>query len=71
VIRLYDETTDVRLKESVMSVMVESGEKQATDKLMQIAKSDDNYQMRRRAINTLQRSSDERVKKFLSELADR
>ena len=71
VIKLYDETTDVRLKESVMSVMVESGEKQATDKLMQIARSDDNYQMRRRAISTLQRSSDERVKKFLSELADR
>jgi len=71
VIKLYDETTDAQLKESVMSVLVESGEKAAMDKLMLIAQRDDNYQMRRKAINTLQRSSDERVRKFLTDLADR
>jgi HEAT repeat protein len=71
VIKLYDETTDAQLKESVMQVLVESGEKAAMDKLMLIAQKDDNFQMRRKAINTLQRSSDERVRKFLTDLADR
>src|SRR5207248_2146262 len=35
VIKLYDDTTDPQLKDVVMAVLVESGEKQATDKLMQ------------------------------------
>lgn len=69
--KVYDETTDVQLKESVMSALVESGEKIATDKLMQIARMDESSQMRRKAINVLGRSSDERVKKFLSDLAER
>jgi HEAT repeat protein len=71
VIKLYDETTDAQLKESMLSVLVESGEKAAMDKLMLIAQKDDNFTMRRKAINTLQRSSDERVRKFLTDLADR
>ena len=69
--KIYDQTTDAQLKEGVMSTLIESGDKAATDKLMQIARMDDNTQMRRKAINVLGRSSDERVKKFLSELADR
>jgi transposase-like protein len=71
IIRLYDETTDSQLKDAVMAVLVESGEKQATDKLMQIAQKDESTSMRRRAVSVLSRSSDERVKKFLSELVDR
>jgi len=71
IIKLYDETTDSQLKDAVMSVLVESGEKQATDKLMQIAQKDESSSMRRRAVSVLSRSSDERVKKFLSELVDR
>jgi hypothetical protein len=69
--KLYDETTDRQLKESVMSALMDSGERAATDKLMQIARMDDNTAMRRKAISILGRSSDERVKKFLSEIADR
>jgi len=71
IIKLYDETTDSQLKDAVMAVLVESGEKQATDKLMQIAQKDESSSMRRRAVSVLSRSSDERVKKFLSELVDR
>ncbi len=71
IIKVYDETTDPQLKDAVMSALVESGEKQATDKLMQIARTDESTQMRRKAINVLSRSSDERVKKFLQDLADR
>ncbi|HEU4996135.1 MAG TPA: HEAT repeat domain-containing protein, partial [Gemmatimonadaceae bacterium] len=66
IIKTYDETTDTQLKESIMNVLVESGDRQATDKLMLIAQKDESSQMRRKALNALSRSSDERVKKFLS-----
>ena len=71
IIKVYDETTDTQLKDAVMSALVESGEKQAADKLMQIARTDDSPQMRRKAVSVLSRSSDERVKRFLSELVER
>jgi len=71
IIKVYDETTDTQLKDAVINALVESGERPATDKLMQIARTDASYTMRRKAINVLSRSSDERVKKFLSELAER
>ncbi len=71
IIKAYDETTDTQLKDAVMSALIESGEKQATDKLMQIARMDESSQMRRKAISILSRSSDERVKKFLSDIAER
>ena len=71
IIKLYDETTDLQLKDAVMSALVESGEKQATDKLMLIAQKDESSQMRRKAVSVLSRSSDERVKKFLSDLVER
>jgi HEAT repeat protein len=69
IIKVYDETTDTQLKDAVMAALAESGEKAATDKLMQIARMDESPQMRRRAISMLGRSSDERVKKFLEGLA--
>lgn len=71
IIKIYDETTDNQLKDAVMSVLVESGDKQATDKLMQIAQKDESTLMRRKAVSVLSRSSDERVKRFLSELVER
>jgi hypothetical protein len=70
-VKLYDETTDPQLKDAVMSVMVESGEKVATDKLMQIARQDASNQMRRKAVSHLSRSHDERVKQFLAGLVER
>lgn len=70
-IKIYDETTDTQLKDAILATLVESGEKQATDKLMLIAQKDESPQMRRKAINMLGRSSDERVKKFLQDLAGR
>ena len=70
-ITIYDQTTDNNLTDAILATLVESGDKQATDKLMQIARMDDSPQMRRKAINLLGRSSDERVKKFLQDLAGR
>jgi hypothetical protein len=71
IIKVYDETTDTQMKDAVINALVESGERSATDKLMQIARTDEFPSMRRKAINALSRSSDERVKKFLSDLANR
>jgi HEAT repeat protein len=71
IIKVYDETTDTQLKDAVIGALVDSGERQATDKLMMIARTDPSSQLRRKAINVLSRSSDERVKKFLSDLAER
>ncbi|MEX2178540.1 MAG: HEAT repeat domain-containing protein [Gemmatimonadaceae bacterium] len=71
IIKIYDETTDTQVKEAVMAVLVESGEKAAVDKLMQIARSDDSAARRRRAISLLGRSSDERVREFLASIATR
>jgi HEAT repeat protein len=71
IIKVYDETTDTQLKDAVINALVESGERPATDKLMQIARTDASSSMRRKAINVLSRSSDERVKKFLADLAER
>ncbi|MGH7636897.1 MAG: hypothetical protein ACREOK_04530, partial [Gemmatimonadaceae bacterium] len=70
-ISIYDQTTDNNLKDAILATLVESGETQATDKLMQIARMDESPQRRRKAINLLGRSSDERVKKFLQDLAGR
>lgn len=70
IVKLYDETTDTQLKDAIVSALAESGERQATDKLMDIARKDESMAMRRKAIGILGRSSDERVKKFLTDLAD-
>ncbi len=71
IVKVYDETTDIQLKEAIISALVESGDRQATEKLMQIASSDDNRAARRRAIAALGRSSDERVRQFLSALVEK
>ena len=67
--KIYDETTDLQMKDAVMSALIENGDKASIDKLMLIAKSDESMQTRRKAINYLSRSSDERVKKFLSDMS--
>jgi HEAT repeat protein len=70
-VKIYDETTDIQLKEAVLNALAESGEKAAIDKLMQVARSDENRSARRRAISALGRSSDERVKEFLAGLVEK
>ena len=69
-VALYDKTTDPRMKEMLISVYVESGEKAATDKLLSILSSEANTSLRRRAINQLSRSDDPRVKAALQKIVD-
>jgi HEAT repeat protein len=70
-VRLYDTTTDPQMKDALISLYVQSGDRTAVDKLLQIAKSDENASIRRRTIAQLSRSDDPRVKEFLKELIER
>jgi len=70
-VRLYDSTTDPQMKEALISVYVQSGDKAAVDKLLAIAKTDENPAIRRRTIAQLARSEDPRVKEFLKDIIER
>ena len=70
-VRLYDTTTDPQMKDALISFYAQSGDRSATDKLLSIAKNDENPGIRRRTIAQLSRSEDPRVKEFLKELIER
>ena len=70
-VRLYDTTTDPQMKDALISFYVQSGDRQAVDKLLSIAKNDENPAIRRRTIAQLSRSEDPRVKEFLKDLIER
>ena len=70
-VRLYDATRDPQMKEALMSLYARSGDKAATDKLISIARTDDDRAMRRRAIARLSKSDDPRVKQLLAEIVER
>jgi HEAT repeat protein len=70
-VRLYDTTTDPQMKDVLIGLYVQSGDKAAVDKLLSIAKNDENPAIRRRTIAQLSRSEDPRVKEFLKELIER
>ena len=69
-IALYDRTTDQAMKEMLISVYVESGDRAAIDKVLAILRSEGNTALRRRAINHLSRSEDPRVKEALQRIVD-
>jgi HEAT repeat protein len=68
---LYDATRDAKLKESLIAVYAQSGERAATDKLISIARSEEDRALRRRAISRLSRSDDPRVKEALAQIVER
>jgi HEAT repeat protein len=70
-VRLYDSARDPQMKEALMSIYARSGEKAATDKLISIARTEDDRAMRRRAIARLSKSDDPRVKQLLQEIVER
>jgi hypothetical protein len=69
-VAMYDRTTDAAMKEMLISVYVESGERVATDKLISILRSEENRSLRRRAISHLSKSEDPRVKAELTKIVD-
>jgi HEAT repeat protein len=71
VAQLYDRADDPQMKDAIISTLSSNGTKAATDKLLAIAKSDQNYAMRRRAVNALARSEDPRVKDALKDIVEK
>jgi HEAT repeat protein len=70
-VALYDVTTEVPLKESLISMYGRLGEKASTDKLLAIAKGDDNLALRRRAISALGRGNDPAIRAALEGIVER
>lgn len=70
-VRLYDTTADPQMKDALINLYAQSGDKLAVDKLLAIAKSDENPNIRRRTIAQLSRSEDPRVKEFLKQIIER
>ena len=67
-VALYPRLTDRELKGQLIWVMSEKRDGGAIDRLMQIAKSDPDREMRKKAIFWLGQSNDPRVKDFLLEI---
>ena len=70
-ISLYDKSDDPQMKEVIISTLAQNGTKSATDKLLSIAKNDQNYSNRRRAVSALGRSEDPRVREALRSIVER
>jgi len=69
-VRLYADA-DQELRELLLARYAESGERVAIDRLMAVARSDEDRTLRRRAIQHLSRVDDPRAKALLQELAAR
>lgn len=70
-VALYDIVGEQQLKDALVTTFGRSGERAAVDKLIAIARSETNVNVRRRAINTLSASDDPRVRTILLELIER
>jgi HEAT repeat protein len=70
-IQLWDAGQDRRVKETLVEAFARIGDRAATDKLISIAKTETDVQIRRAAINRLAKSGDERVNAALKELVER
>jgi HEAT repeat protein len=69
--RLYDEIPDAEVQSSIISHLASLGTRAASDKLISIARTDNQVSNRRRAIQALGRFDDPRVKEVLRELVGR
>ncbi len=65
---MYDRMTDGALKEQVIFALSQRDEREATDKLIDIARHDRNIELRKKAIFWLGQRDDPRVRKLLEEL---
>jgi HEAT repeat protein len=70
-VRLYGSVADRQLRERLISIYRQRKEPEATDKLLDIAKNDTDYNLRTRAINALTEKNDPRAMKLLMEIIDK
>jgi HEAT repeat protein len=69
--KMYDAATERGIREQVMNVLAYRKEPEATDKLIEIARTGTDPQLRRLAINYLTRKNDPRTQKLLLEILDK
>lgn len=65
---LYGQMTDDALKDQVIFVLSQRDERQATDKLIDIARHDSNIELRKKAIFWLGQRDDPRIRQLLEDL---
>ena len=68
---LYDPMPDPQLREALISAYSRISDKAATDKLVWIAKNEQNPALKRRAISALSRSGDPAVRQALQDIVER
>lgn len=68
---LYDPTPDPQLRSSLISIYSRLADKAATDKLVWIARNEQNPQLKRRAISALSRNSDPTIRQALQDIVER
>lgn len=71
ILKLYDTISDAQLKQTLIGLYSKSGERSAIDKLISIAKVEEDGTLRRRAISSLSKSDDPRAKQVLQEIVER
>jgi HEAT repeat protein len=70
-VALYDPTSDPELRGSLIGIYSRLSDKAATDKLVWIARNEQNQQLRRRAVSALSRSSDPAIRQTLQDIVER
>jgi HEAT repeat protein len=68
---MYDVAGDRPLREQLISLYSQRAEPEATDKLLDIARTGTDPDLRRYAISALSRKNDPRTKKLLVEIIDK
>jgi hypothetical protein len=68
---LYDPTPDPQLRGELINIYSRLGDKAATDKLVWIARNEQNSQLKRRAISALSRNSDPTIRQALADIVER
>ena len=70
-VALYDPTPDPQLRGALIGIYSRLADKSATDKLVWIARNEQNMQLKRRAISALSRNSDPAIRQALQDIVER
>jgi len=68
---LYDPIQDVQMRSALIGIYSRLADKAATDKLVWIARNEQNSQLRRRAVSALSRNSDPIIRQALQDIVDK
>lgn len=68
---LYDPTSDQEMRGALISLYSRLSDKAATDKLVWIARNEQNLSLRRRAISALSRNTDPTIRQALQDIVER